>query len=272
MKDLPSRRYGASPCRVCLVHGGPGAPGQLAPLCADLAADCGVLEPRLTAESLEGQIEQLRAALAEEPSPLVLAGHSFGAMISLIVAALFPDLVSRLILIGSGPMEERYALGIMQTRLSRLDPAGRAEAENLMTRLAAPDSPDKDALMSRFGRLLAKADAFDPLPEAPVMAGAGTDCRHALLVKVWPEMRALRVNGALLDMASRLRLPVTAIHGEYDPHPAEGVREPLARVLTDFRFILLPECGHQPWMERRARAAFLQALRREIAAGAAPAG
>jgi len=275
MEQLPSRRYGAPPYRICLVHGGPGAPGELAPLCRELAADCGVLEPRLTAESLEGQIEALRSDLAAEAAPMVLAGHSFGAMLCLITAALFPEFVSRLVLISSGPLEESYALGIMGARLDRLDrldPAARAEAEELMGQLAAPDVPgqegraDKNVLMSRFGRLLARADAYDPLPDAGEPEETAAQCRYAILQKVWPEMRALRVNGKLLELAATLRMPVTAIHGDHDPHPADGVRVPLERVLPGFNFVLLPQCGHEPWRERRAKAAFLQALRREIAA------
>jgi pimeloyl-ACP methyl ester carboxylesterase len=58
---------------------------------------------------------------------------------------------------------------------------------------------------------------------------------------------------------------VVAIHGDYDPHPAEGVREPLSRVLSDFRFVTLEKCGHLPWIERHAKEPFYDLLRREIA-------
>jgi hypothetical protein len=39
---------------------------------------------------------------------------------------------------------------------------------------------------------------------------------------------------------------------------------PLARVLRDFRFVLLPRCGHEPWRERHARDAFYAVLRQEL--------
>jgi pimeloyl-ACP methyl ester carboxylesterase len=55
-----------------------------------------------------------------------------------------------------------------------------------------------------------------------------------------------------------------AIHGDYDPHPAEGVREPLSKVLKDFRFILLEHCGHLPWIEREAREGFFELVRGEL--------
>jgi pimeloyl-ACP methyl ester carboxylesterase len=57
---------------------------------------------------------------------------------------------------------------------------------------------------------------------------------------------------------------VIAIHGDYDPHPAEGVQEPLAATLQSFRFILLKNCGHMPWIERQARTEFYAILKKEL--------
>ena len=55
-----------------------------------------------------------------------------------------------------------------------------------------------------------------------------------------------------------------AIHGDYDPHPASGVKEPLSRILRDFRFILLDHCGHTPWKEVEAKEKFYRELRAEL--------
>jgi pimeloyl-ACP methyl ester carboxylesterase len=57
---------------------------------------------------------------------------------------------------------------------------------------------------------------------------------------------------------------VVAIHGDYDPHPAEGVEKPLDSVLRRFRFVLLKNCGHRPWAERQARDAFYRVLEEEL--------
>ena len=57
---------------------------------------------------------------------------------------------------------------------------------------------------------------------------------------------------------------MVAIHGDYDPHPWSGVTEPLTRVLKDFRFILLENCGHYPWYERAAREQFFSILKKEV--------
>ncbi len=60
MKNL--RIYGKAPYNVAVIHGGPGAPGEMAPVSRELASGWGVLEPLQTAESLEGQIEELKSA------------------------------------------------------------------------------------------------------------------------------------------------------------------------------------------------------------------
>ena len=57
---------------------------------------------------------------------------------------------------------------------------------------------------------------------------------------------------------------MVAIHGDFDPHPAEGIRGPLDRILKDFRFILLGKCGHTPWIERMAKGIFYETLRKEL--------
>ncbi len=79
----------------------------------------------------------------------------------------------------------------------------------------------------------------------------------------------LRQTGKLLDIVAKIRCPVVAIHGDYDPHPAEGVRGPLSSILKDFRLILLEKCGHKPWIEREAKETFYEILNKELAYPAA---
>jgi pimeloyl-ACP methyl ester carboxylesterase len=74
----------------------------------------------------------------------------------------------------------------------------------------------------------------------------------------------MRQNGQLLALGKKINCPVVAIHGSWDPHPALGVKEPLQNILSNFRFILLDECGHKPWIERRARNGFYTILKEEI--------
>jgi len=259
MRNL--RKYGNEPFSVAVIHGGPGAPGEVAPVARELSSIKGVLEPLQTAETLDGQVQELKAVLEKNGAlPITLIGHSWGAMLSFILAARYPSLVKKLILVGSGPFEEKYAVNILGTRLSRLDEEERVEVLSLIEVLENPAVEDKSVPMARFGALFAKADSYDPLPHE----NEALEFRYDINRNVWQEAEKLRSSGELLELGKKIRCPVLAIHGDYDPHPPEGVKEPLSRVLKDFRFILLEKCGHYPWLERHARDRFYDILKNEI--------
>ncbi len=255
------RKYGVRPFSVAVIHGGPGAPGEMAPVARELSSVAGVLEPLQTAATLEGQVQELKAVLAENGDlPATLIGFSWGAMLSFIFAAQYTSFVRKLILIGSGAFEEKYAVNIMETRLGRLSEEEREEALSVMQTLADPAVQNKDTPMARFGELMSRADSYDPLPHDSEILG----CRYALYESVWQQARELRSSGKLLELGKSIQCPVVAIHGDYDPHPPEGVKDPLSRILKDFRFILLEKCGHRPWVERSARDRFYGILEKEL--------
>ena len=259
MKNL--RIYGKKPFNVAVIHGGPGAPGEIAAVARELSSIRGVLEPLQTATSLKGQVRELHNVLKEKGDiPVTLIGWSWGAWLSYIFTTQYLSFVKKLILIGSGPYEEKYALNIMKTRLSRLSEEERTEVISLMATLNDSAFKDKNTLMARFGKLISKADLYDPLPyDSEVL-----QYKYDIYQKVWEQASELRRSGRLLELGKKIRCPVVAIHGDYDPHPFEGTRDPLSCVLKDFRFILLRNCGHYPWLERTARDRFFSILKKEV--------
>jgi pimeloyl-ACP methyl ester carboxylesterase len=255
------RKYGRMPFTVAVVHGGPGAPGEMAPVARQLSSVMGVLEPLQTAATVDGQVEELQGVLKDNVDiPVTLIGFSWGAMLGFIVAARYPSFVKKLILVGSGAYEEKYAAYIMETRLGRLGAEEREETLSLMAALNYPSAEDKNTLMARLGELLSRADTYDPLPHDDEVL----ECQYDIFQSVWEQARMLRSSGKLLELGKGIQCPVIAIHGDYDPHPYEGVRTPLSRVLRDFRFILLERCGHRPWIEWRAKDRFYDILNKEI--------
>ncbi len=256
-----ARKYGRAPFVAAVIHGGPGSPGEVAPVAEELSLTCGVVEPLQTMFTLEGQLQELRVALRKNGDPpIVLIGHSWGAMLGFIFTARNPSLVRKLILVSSAVFEEDYAIGITMTRLSRLTEEERAEVEALSRALADPDNKDRNDAFAKLGEYIFKADSFDPLPyKDPVI-----EYQYDIFETVWTQAEELRSSGGLLALAEKIRCPVVAIHGDYDPHPAEGVRRPLSRVLDDFEFVLLESCGHRPWIERAARDRFYDILRQEL--------
>lgn len=230
-----------------MIHGGPGAAGEMTLLAETLAHDRGILEPLQTALSINGQVKELKTVLEKYGElPVTLVGYSWGAWLVLILAAKYPALVNKLILVSSGPFIEEYATQIQNIRLSRLSPQEREEI--------------KDASFTRLGELCSKADAFDPWPKSSF----GIIINSDIFNKVWPEAAALRQSGELLALAQQVKCPVIALHGDHDPHPAAGVQKPLSAILKDFKFHLLEHCGHKPWQEKQARDKFFTILQDEL--------
>lgn len=257
----PVRIWGPGPYSVAVIHGGPGAAGEMATVARELSAVRGILEPLQTETTVEGQIRELRSVLSGQArAPVTLIGFSWGAFLSWMVAARYPDLVGKLILVGSAPFDDQYAASIRKTRLERLTAADRAEASALIAQLDSPETKNKSPLFARLGNLLSHADSFDPLPYQE----AGFFPDYEVFQGIWEEAAELRRKKTLLMMARNITCPVVAIHGDYDPHPADGVNIPLAKELADFRFILLEKCGHRPWIERSASEAFYKLLVKEI--------
>ncbi|WP_067048689.1 alpha/beta fold hydrolase [Methanofollis ethanolicus] len=264
------RTYGSAPRKVAVVHGGPGAAGEMAPVAERLSGVAGIVEPLQTETTVDGQGVELAEALRTYGAvPVTLIGYSWGAWLSLIVAARYPSYVRKVVCVGSGVFEEACAADLMTTRLGRLAPEEREEAESLVLTLGVPSAGDRDAMLARFGRLMAKADTYCPLSRDARARrdGDAALCRvdEEIHRKVWAEAHALRKNGRLLEICRDVQCPVVAVHGDYDPGPVEGVRAPLSRTLRDFRFILLEKCGHCPWVEEEACNLFFDILIREIA-------
>jgi len=258
MKNL--KKYGNSPFNIAVIHGGPGAAGEMATVARKISAFQSVLEPLQTEDSLEGQITELKSVLLKQASlPVILIGYSWGAWLIFILAARYPALVKKLILVGSGPFEAKYAKNIMDTRLNRLNEKEKIEAQELLKELGNSITKNKSAL-KKFGGLIEKADSFNLLPNDKEEVEIQQDIYQA----VWPEASTLRKSGKLLELGKKIKCPVTAIHGNYDPHPANGVKEPLTKIIKNFKFILLERCGHKTWVERFAKDKFYEILKNEF--------
>ena len=253
------QKYGTGPFNIAVIHGGPGAAGEMAHVARELSSYTGVLEPYQTANTIEGQVDELKAALQKDGNlPLILIGFSWGAWLAYIFTAHYPAIIKKLIIVSSGAFEEKYAANIMQTRFNRLDGKDRETAEELWLSMKSSQTHNP-ASISRFGKLMFKADSYDPLQR-------NINTSHfnlAIYQQIWRQASELRKNGELLRLGKRINCPVVAIHGDYDSHLAEGVQAPLSYIVRDFRFILLRKCGHYPWFERNARENFYTILKTE---------
>lgn len=230
---------------------------MVAPLARYLARRHGVLEPLQTATTVDGQVAELAATLrAEGAGPYRLVGHSWGGMLAVLTAQRHPELTERLVLVGCAPFDPAGGLVTEAVRRARMSPSLRAELDDL-DRIIDGDDPQaaRVAFATVADRLLA-IDQVDPTTDhLEVIAH-----QPEVFRSVWQEVEERRSEGTLLDELRRLRCPVVVIHGDHDPHPLSGVRDPLRRFAADLQVVLLDDCGHVPWLERHAAARFLDEL------------
>jgi pimeloyl-ACP methyl ester carboxylesterase len=255
------RKYGNPPFGVAVLHGGPGAPGYMAPVARELANNRGVIEPIQTRDSLEGQLEELKTQLtAHADLPVTLIGSSWGAVLALFLAAREPKLVGKLILIGCAVFDATNSARVEAQRLERMSAAKRSRYEEIAVVLASAEAEPPEALLKEWGEIIHDCDVCDPLTrDLGVM-----EIQFELHKRVWSDFVAQRDKPGFLDSEfHKITAPAVVIHGEYDPHPIEGIRPFLERCLQSVRFHILPQCGHYPWIERQAREGFFDILKRE---------
>jgi pimeloyl-ACP methyl ester carboxylesterase len=253
------RLYGKEPIRTAVIHGGPGAPGSVAAIARKLSENMGIIEPIQTRTTISDLLIELHETLSRHCTPPVtLIGHSWGAWLACLYAAGHAQMAQKVILVGSGPFEPQYVSQINQTRSNHLPPAENEEYRALLQALNAGGT-ENDDLLKRLGELVEKTDHYCCLP-------VSTEKEDELLADaeqyahIWNEAAAMRRSGFLLERAAAITCPVVAIHGDYDPHPADGVRIPLSARLTQFTFYLLKDCGHSPWKEKYAAHPFYEIL------------
>lgn len=255
-------KYGGKPYKAVVIHGGPGAAGEVKPVAQRLALTCGVIEPYQTKFSVDEQAEELLEQINKYcDTPVTLIGFSYGAWLAFIFSARYPGIVKKLILVSSGSFDEIHNINMLDKRLSRLTVTEAEEARKLLEIISDTENKDIENGFKRFGSLLSKADTYG---EMPGIAEAEIVFRADIHQSVWNDAKELRRTGKLLEFGKHIKCPVTAIHGDYDPHPADGVEEPLKEILPDFKFILLEKCGHTPWREKYAGEKFFEILNEEL--------
>jgi pimeloyl-ACP methyl ester carboxylesterase len=253
------REYGNAGRTVLVLHGGPGAPGVMAPVARGLADRFRVVEPFQRGSGLEpltvaqhiDDLDQLIAARSEAGRP-ALVGSSWGAMLALAYAARHPESSRALVLIGCGTFD-RTARGRMETILrERMGTDLRRAIGRLHT-----TEPDPNERLRLTGQLLLPAYSCDPLTDD--MELAACDARaHA---ETWNDMVRLQDAGVYPAAFAAIKQPVLMLHGRDDPHPGDMIRDGLLPYLPQLEYQAWERCGHYPWLERAVRDDFFTSLR-----------
>lgn len=252
------REYGSSGPWIVLLHGGPGAPGYMAPVARGLAGSFRVLEPFQrrsgdTPLSVARHIDDLHQVVIRcgDKQP-ALVGHSWGAMLALAYAAAHPNSARALVLVGCGTFDQASRDRVRETREARLDNALGRRLEHL-----AVESPDPDQRLAALGSMMLPLDSCELIDGALEL---GT-CDARAYQETWDDMLRLQTQGVYPASFAAITQPVLMLHGAADPHPGPMIRASLMASLPQLEYREWERCGHYPWLERAVRDDFFAVLR-----------
>jgi pimeloyl-ACP methyl ester carboxylesterase len=256
MNELSVREYGSGPHLVIVLHGGPAAAGDVAPLARELGNRWHVFEPFQRGSggnplTVATHVRDLHDLIQRRcPTAPVLIGHSWGAMLALAYAAAHSATAAALVLIGCGTFSVR-ARAEFQARLDgRLTPGDRAALADLNA------EPNRDRRLVAEGQLKARVYGYD----ADEMSNEFETFDATAHSQTWEDMVRLQETGVYPVAFEAIEMPVLMMHGDVDPHPGAFTRDDLLPHIPHLQYRELGKCGHSPWLERRAKYDFYQYL------------
>ncbi len=257
---MQARHYGQRGPWVVLLHGGPAAPGSMAPLARQLASSFRVLETleRRSAPdqplTVAGHVADLHSQLcslrsAEAPA---LVGSSWGAMLALAYAAAHPAQMGRLVLVGCGTFDPQARAQLRDTLEARIDEPLRQRLERLSETI-----PDPDQRLAASGELFLPAFSHDLISSDLELL----PCDARGHQESWQDMLRLQAEGVYPAAFAAIRSPVLMLHGAVDPHPGRLIQASLRPFLPQLEYYEWRHAGHYPWLERACHNDFLSRLR-----------
>lgn len=259
------RQYGTDIPQVVLVHGGPGAPGELRPL-ARILENKGFssLETLQSATTIAEQVEELREQIEQSGlQKVTILGYSWGAWLTILLAEKYPDLVDKLILVSTPPFTKEEAIEISKRRLAKLSPEQQVEVSGLMPKIESVDYEERVEAFRALALLFKTTDAYSLLTDREYILEYQVDVFRS----VWKEAEEKRASGEILERFSRVSQPLVFIHGDDDPHPSTAIIALLKNMDLDAVYYEIPNCGHSPWLERFGQFRFLSIVENELRLG-----
>lgn len=242
---------------VLVLHGGPAAVGDVAPVAEGLAGTFRVLEPWQTGSgeaplTVARHIADLHELVTDldGDSPVAIVGHSWGAMLALCYAAEHPANSGPLVLVGCGTFDRAARMRMQATIEERMDVDLRDRIRRVSNKAGEP----AERFMQTF-RLTRHLFDFDPIN--PCLAREEYEPFDLKAHdETWSDMQKLQDNGTYPDRFAAIESPVLMLHGQYDPHPGKMIRDSLLPCLPQLEYHEFERCGHSPWIETSAREGF----------------
>lgn len=258
------RFYGNSGPHVVLLHGGPGARGDMAPVARYLSSQFQILEPlqRISSDvplTVSRHVADLYDVLREpmKKGAIRLVGHSWGAMLALTYAARHPTKVDRVILIGCGTFNQRSREAYRTNMAQRIDSDSQRRVSDLETQLTMEKGRHRrNELFTQLGAIYTRTQAFNPI----TTKSERLEYDDGGFNETWKDAIFIQDRGIQPAEFAHIQAHVTMIHGDEDPHPGPLIYESLEPFIRDIQYQAIPRCGHTPWIEQEARDEFYRLL------------
>ena len=133
--------------------------------------------------------------------------------------------------------------------------------ERIAAYIAAHPQHVGDLTLSVNDRLIKwhdMTDTYDPLPSPSPLKTAPFDMKAH--TETWEDMLRCQELDVYPAAFAAIRSPVIMLHGSYDPHPGGMIRDNLRPYLPHLEYREFDQCGHQPTLEKLARAEFFHAV------------
>lgn len=167
-------------------------------------------------------------------------------------AARYPRNVKVLILVGTPPLEDKYISCIMDRRMTNLP-------KNEAARLQALLKAESKVSITEIEKIIYKCDNCSPLPKS-ITDQYTLPANYRMNQTVWKEAVEMRTKGEIWQLINQIKCPIHLIQGECDPHPYEGVIEPLKSYGMICSEYVFPRCGHSPFYEQEWSTTFIPLL------------
>ena len=173
-------------------------------------------------------------------------------MLALAYAATHPDSVASLVLVGCGTFDTAARQRMQAILDERTDGILRQRLERL-----TEEYPDPNRRFRAFGEAVMSLYFYNCIPAKLKTEIHDARAHH----ETWNDMVRLQQEGIYPAAFAAIKVPVLMLHGAFDPHPGNLIRDSLAPHLPQLEYREWERCGHYPWLEKTVRVEFFSVLR-----------
>jgi pimeloyl-ACP methyl ester carboxylesterase len=256
------RHYGESGPLVLVLHGGPAAAGDVAPVAKGISGSFHAVEPwqrgsgerPLTVARHIADLHELIEQLGGH-SRVAILGHSWGAMLALCYAAEHPGKAGPIVLVGCGTFDRASRSRMQATIEQRMNDDLRRRIGQLSAK--GMDPAERFIQAYKLTRHIYDYEPIKPYADKEEYEPFDLAAHN----ETWNDICRLQDAGLYPDAFNVIESPVLMLHGAFDPHPGKMIRDSLLPYIPQLEYREYERCGHSPWVEKSAHEAFFHDVR-----------